>query len=306
MSIAKAEVFECTICGFLSKDDKSILECIKKHKKDDLQDKEYDFYKNLQNTVANFMVTNLKSLNKIDVGDQLITVCRLMGINLDIYSLELSEIYLDSSCKSQCVTYEITGSVSRFSNTEIKSLSVITDVEHQDMFIPKRLSGSFNYSFEKLLEKKRDPCFYTLCNLSKGLDIGTGCSKADSFHYRFRLYIPDFPEISKKWEKLKELRDKSKAYMAEKNMLEKQYKDIRKPSLLISDIEYQQIKSDFDDLCKQSILLNNKISEVSIKMQSRDSYLVSKDSPNYTTPDSSFEFDHDLEAQLTREFCVKC
>ena len=304
MSIAKAEVFECTICGFLSKDDKSILECIKKHKKDDLQSKEYDVYKNLQNTVVNFMVTNLKSLNKIDVGDQLIAVCRLMGINLDIYSLELSEIYLDSLHKKECATYKIHGSLSRVSNAEIKSLSVITGVENQHMSIPKRLSGSFNYSFEELLEKKKDPSFITLCEVSKGLNRGSGGGKADLFHYTFRLYIPDFPEISKKWEKLKELRDKSKAYMDEKNRLEKQYKDIRKPSLLISDIEYQQIKSDFDDLCNQSILLNNKISEVSIKMQSRDSYLVSKDSPNYTTPDSSFEFDHDLEAQLARELCV--
>jgi len=304
MSIAKAEVFECTICGLLSKDDKSILECIKKHKKDDLQDKEYNTYKNLQNTVVKFMVTNLKSLNKNDVRDQLIAVFRLMGINLDVYSLESSEIYLDSLRKKECATYKITGSLHRISNTEIKSLSVITNVEHENIFLPKRLAGSFNYSFEKLLEKKRDPCFSDLCEISEGLDPRSGGGKAESFHYGFALYIDDFPEINKKWKKLKELRDKSKSYIAEKKKLEKQYEDIRKPSLLISDIEYQQIKSDFDDLSSQITLLNKKVSEVSIKMKSRVSYLVSKDSASYTTPDSSFEFDYDLEEQLTRELCV--
>ena len=113
-----------------------------------------------------------------------------------------------------------------------------------------------------------------------------------------------FPELNNKWQALKELRLKKTKYVAEKNRLTEDYEKHRKPVVLISDIKYQAIKSELDEIKEQIEVLTAKRAEIGAKVISRSNELVSKDSPAYTTPDSSFEFDSNMEQDLTQDLGV--
>ena len=92
--------------------------------------------------------------------------------------------------------------------------------------------------------------------------------------------------------------------MAEKNRLTEDYDKHRKPVVLISDIKYQAIKSELDEIKEQIEALRARSVEIATKVSSRAHELVAKDSPAYTIPDSSFDFDSNMESELTQELGV--
>lgn len=126
----------------------------------------------------------------------------------------------------------------------------------------------------------------------------------NSFSYSIKLPLNSFPKLNKKWQALKEIRLKKSSYLIEKERLKKEYDQHRKPVLLISDIKYQAIKSELDEIKEQIEALSVKSVGVATKFSSRVHELVSKDSPAYTTPDSSFEFDPELESKLAQDLGV--
>jgi hypothetical protein len=298
MEITKTEVFECQKCGSISKEKMDIEKCIKKHEKEDLQEKGSAEYKKLYKTVNGFMIKNLHSLSPDDVGEQLISVCNLVGINLDISRISggaITNNYFNSSTtKGEYVTYSIAGYLSRVPTSKLKGKIVP---------IPNHLRNKFNRSFEMLTDPKEYPAFYDLLATLEGID-SSGGSGGSSFSYSFKLFLDSFPRLKKDWQTLTELRLKKISYLGEKKRLEKEYETFRKPIILIADIKYQEIKSELDDLNDRIDQLRERSVGVSSRMNHRIHELVSKDSLAHTTPDASFEFDPELEKALVEKLGV--
>lgn len=299
MEITKTEVFECQKCGSISKKKMDIEKCIKKHEKEDLQEKGSAEYKKLYKTVNGFMIKNLHSLSPADVGEQLISVCNLVGINLDISRISggaITNNYFNSSTtRGEYVTYSIAGSLSRIPTSKLKGKIVP---------IPNHLRNKFSRSFERLTNPKEYLAFHDLLDTLEGIDSSGGGGGTSSFSYSFQLFLDSFPRLKKDWNTLTELRLKKISYLGEKKRLEKEYETFRKPIILIADIKYQEIKSELDDLNDRINQLKERSVGVSSRMNHRIHELVSKDSLAHTTPDASFEFDPELEKALAEKLGV--
>lgn len=242
------------------------------------------------------MIKNLNSLKTDDVGRQLTSVCKLMGINLTISTIRggvPKENYRNSGEKWEYAEYDVSGTFSRIPLSEFKKIEV-----------PTHLRNNFSWSFEKLINPKEYFSFSDIVDLLRGVESGGGGGGGNSFNYTIRLPLNSFPKLNKKWQALKELRLKRANYVAEKKRLTEDYEKHRKPVILIADIKYLAIKSELDDIKEQIEALSVKSAEVATKVDSRVYELVSKDSPAYTTPDSSFEFDSELESELAQDLGV--
>jgi hypothetical protein len=298
MEITKTEVFECQKCGSISKKKLDIEKCIKKHEKEDLQEKGSAEYKKLYKTVNGFMIKNLHSLKPADVGEQLISVCRLVGINLDISRISggaITNNSFNSSTKGEYSTYNIAGSLSRIPTSKLKGKIVP---------IPKHLRNKFDHSFERLADPKGYSAFHDLLDTLEGIDSSNGGGGSSSFSYSFKLFLDSFPRLKKDWQNLTELRLKKDSYLKEKKRLEQEYDKLRKPVILIADIKYQEIKSELDEINEQMEALRKRGVGIATKMSNRIYELVSKDSLAPTTPDASFVFDPVLEKELVEKLGV--
>lgn len=294
MEISKVEVFECHKCGKISKEQGDIISCLKKHGKEEIQGEESIPYRELNDNVVNFMIRNLHSLKLADVGEQLTAACKLIGINLNISRIAGGRHEIDDRDKHrEYISYKIDGSCSRIHETEFKKIS-----------LPKHLKGNLNHYFEILIDPKEYVSFGRICELLAGVSIQGGGGGGNTFNYDIKLWLDAFPELNNKWQALKELRLKKKKYVAEKNRLTEDYEKHRKPVVLISDIKYQAIKSEFDEIKEQIESLRVKSAELGTKVNSRVNELFYKDSPAYTTPDLSFEFDSNMEQELTQDLGV--
>jgi len=293
MEISKVEVFECHKCGKISKKQGDIISCLKKHGKEELQEEESAPYREFHDKVINFMIKNLHSLKPADVGKQLTTASELIGINLNISKIIVGKNEIDTrDNQKEYMTYKIVGSCSRIHETEFKKIS-----------LPKHLKGNLNHHFERLIDPKEYLSFCTICELLAGVTIHGG-SGGNTFNYEIKLWLNAFPELNKKWQALKELRLKRTSYIQEKHRLTEDYDKHRKPVVLISDIKYQAIKSELDEIKEQIEALKVRGAEIGTKVSNRAHELVYKDSPAYTTPDSSFDFDSDMERELTQDLGV--
>jgi hypothetical protein len=294
MEITRTEVFECQKCGSISKKKMDIEKCIKKHEKEDLQKKGSAEYQKLYNTVSGFMIKNLHSLKPADVGEQLISVCKLMGINLDISRISGgTPNNYSSSTRGEYATYSIMGSFSRIPPSNFKKIVV-----------PKHLRNNFSLSFERLTDPKEYISFSNIADLLEGIDSAGGGGGEKSFNYSFKLFLDSFPRLKKDWQNLRELRLKKDSYLKEKKRLEQEYDKLRKPVILIADIKYQEIKSELDEINEQMEALRKRGVGIATKMSDRIHELVSKDSLAHTTPDASFEFDPELEKELAEKLGV--
>lgn len=286
MEISKVEVFECPKCNKISRDQENIISCLKKHRQDELKEEKEKPFLDFSNTIASFMVNNLTSLRPEEVGNHLVSAAKMMGFDIKISSITGGRIGASNweSSGKECAEYQIRASYSKLPG-RIK--------------IPRGFKGKINYNLERILEG--DFSFSRFCDLLTGVTSGGGGGGEKDFSYSFRLYLDRFPEINKKWNLLKELRTKKGAYISEKNRLTAEYEKHRKPVVLISDIKYQEIKSEYDEVKEQIEALRVKSAEIATRMNSRAHELVSKDSPTHTTPDSNFDFDSELEKKLTQE-----
>ena len=292
MQISKVEVFECHKCGKISKNQEHIISCLKKHDKEEIQDEESAPYRELNDNVVNFMIRNLHSLKLADVGEQLTAACKLIGINLNISRIAGGRHGIDDRDKHY-ISYRIDGSCSRIHETEFKKIS-----------LPKHLKGNLNHYFEILIDRKEYVSFGKICELLAGVSIHGGGGSGDSFSYDIKLWLDAFPELNNKWQALEELRLKKTKYVAEKKRLTEDYEKHRKPVVLISDIKYQAIKSELDEITEQIDGLRERSVDIATKANRRAHELVSKDSPAYTTPDSSFDFDSNMEQELSQDLGV--
>lgn len=166
MEITKTEVFKCQKCGSISKKKMDIEKCIKKHEKEDLQEEGSAEFRKLHKTLTQFMIKNLNSLKADDVGRQLTSVCRLMGINLAISTIRggiPKENYRNDGEKWEYAEYNVSGSLSRIPPSEFKKI-----------VIPTHLRNNFSWSFKRLINPKDHASLSDISDLLEGVESGEG------------------------------------------------------------------------------------------------------------------------------------
>jgi len=291
----KIEVFECQECGVISKEESDITACISKHEEQRVIDDEISVYKAYHKKITSYLVDNLTSLKAEEVGIHITSFAKLFGYRLDIASIS-GGIYMQGINHLESVrpTYNISG-----------KLHPIPDGEFEELKVPKIPKDHRDY-FIDLFNKcnKKNVYFSDILRAIKGVETGTG-GEGGNFHYGFRLNIVDFPKIHQNLSDLKIINSKSILFEAEQNRLKSEYTKFRKPAVLISDIRYQEIKSEWDEIHLQMEELKLRSLVVGKEMEQRSEYILSKDAPKHITPAPEFDFDRELRKKLISELGIQ-
>lgn len=277
MEITKTEVFECTKCGALSKDQAEIKKCLQKHRKQEIKkEKEAAFFA-AQNKLHLFMVNNLSSLNENHVASNLIEAAKIIGYKLIFQSID--KVKFGSSYNQNSIlfaSYSASGSFMRDGPSEFEGLKIPT---------------ACNSYISSLLNRRWNNYFGDFICTIKGMDLGTGGGGCDRFHYEIRINLSHFPELKAAHEEYLSLENLRQRYVDRTNALTKDYQANRVPPLLHSDIPYQELKMQFDELNTKIKELQEEESQIKDKLLSRRKHLISVDSTKFVTPDSSFDYD---------------
>lgn len=291
----KIEVFECHECGTISKEESDITACLNKHEEQRVIDDEVSVYKAYHKKITGHLIDNLTSIKAEEVGMHMTSFAKLFGYRVDIDSIT-GGTYMQSINTSDHMrpTYNISG-----------KLRPIPDGEFEELKVPKIPNNHRDY-LRDLLNKcnKSQVYFSDILHAIKGIEVGTG-GEGDKFHYGFRLNIIDFPKIHQDLSDLRIINSKSILFEAEQNRLKSEYTKFRKPAVLISDIRYQEIKSELDEIHLQMEELKLRSIAVGKEMEQRSEYIISKDSPPHITPAPEFDFDRELRKNLISELGIQ-
>jgi hypothetical protein len=291
----KIEVFECHECGTISKEESDITACISKHEEQRVIDDEVSVYRAYHKKITSYLVDNLTSLKAEEVGIHITSFAKLFGYRLDIASIS-GGIYMQGINHLESVrpTYNISG-----------KLHPIPDGKFEELKVPK-IPNDYRDYFTDLFNKcnKKNVYFSDILRAIKGVETGTG-GEGGNFHYGFRLNVVDFPKIHQNLSDLKIINSKSILFEAEQNRLKSEYTKFRKPAVLISDIRYQAIKSEWDEIHLQMEELKLRSLVVGKEMEQRSEYIILKDAPPHITPAPEFDFDSELRKKLISELGIQ-
>jgi hypothetical protein len=291
----KIEVFECHECGTISKEESDITACISKHEEQRVVDDEVSVYKAYHKKITSYLIDNLTSLKAEEVGIHITSFTKLFGYRLDIASIT-GGTYMQSinHPESMRPTYNISG-----------KLHPIPDGEFEELKFPKIPNNYRDYLID-LFNKcnKKNIYFSDILRAIKGVETGTG-GEGGNFHYGFRLNVVDFPKIHQNLSDLKIINSKSILFEAEQNRLKSEYTKFRKPAVLISDIRYQAIKSEWDEIHLQMEELKLRSLVIGKEMEQRSEYILSKDAPKHITPAPELDFDRELRKKLISELGIQ-
>ncbi len=281
MELTKTEVFECIKCGALSKDQAEIKKCLQKHRKQELKQEKDEAFFNIQNKLHLFMVNNLSSLNESHVAFNLIEAAKIIGYRISFESF--SKVKFDSYHNQSSISvasYSVRGSFLRDGPSEFDGLK-----------IPKNCSYNISSMLDKRWGAYWGAYFGDFIRAIKGLDSGSGGGGRESFHYDLKLNLSHFPELKAAHEEYLSLEKLRQRYVDRTNALTRDYQASRVPILLHSDIPYQEAKMQFDEVNSKIKELQEEASQIKGRLESRRMHLISKDSPKFVTPDSSFDYD---------------
>jgi len=277
VELTKTEVFECIKCGALSKDQAEIKKCLQKHRKQELKQEKDEAFFNIQNKLHLFMVNNLSSLNESHVASNMIEAAKIIGYRISFESF--SKVKFDPYHNQNSISvasYSVRGSFLRDGPSEFDGLK-----------IPKNCS----YDISSMLDKRWGSYFGDFIRAIKGLDSGSGGGGRENFYYDLKLNLSHFPELKSAHEEYLSLEKLKQRYVDRTNVLTRDYQASRAPALLHSDIPYQEVNMQFDEINSKIKELQEEASQIRDRLESRRKHLISKDSPKFVTPDSSFDYD---------------
>ena len=285
MELTKTEVFECTKCGTLSKNKEDVIKCLQKHRKEELKaEKEAAFF-NIQTKLRMFFIENLTSFNILEVKNKLIDAAKIVGYNLTLTD-NCSGPNFRSYYQGYAV-YSLNGSFKKEGASEFDGI---------------KIPFSSSHYLSSLLDKKRTAYFGDFISCIKGLDTGNSSGGVENFGYEIRLRLSDFPELNAKYNEFVTLTTAKQAYQSRSQSLLDEYRKNILPTILHSDIPYQEVKADHDELLEKIKDLQAKLSEISSKMSARQDILNNQHSEKYITPSSAYNYDAErlieLKAQL--------
>jgi hypothetical protein len=277
VELTKTEVFECIKCGALSKDQAEIKKCLQRHRKQELKKEKEQAFFEVQNKLHLSMVNNVSSLNENHIASKLIEAAKIVGytISFESFSKVKFESYYNQNGIS-VATYGMRGSFIKNGKSEFGGLKVPSTCSHY---------------VSSLLDNRYSAYLGDFIRTIKGLDLGNGGGGNEQFHYDLRLNLSHFPELKENHEEYLSLEKLRQRYVDRTNALTRDYQSSRVPILLHSDIPYQEVKMQLDELNAKMRQLQEEASQVKDRLESRKKSLISKDSPKFVTPDSSFDYD---------------
>lgn len=292
----KIEVFECHECGTISKEESDITTCLNKHEEQRVIDEEVRVYKAYHKKITGYLTDNLSSLKAEEIGIHMTSFAKLFGYRVDIESIN-GGIYIQSinHPDSMKVPYNISG-----------KLHTIPDGEFEELKVPKIPNNHRDYLIDLFNRcDKKKVYFSDILRAIKGVEGGTGGEGDKTFHYSFSLNVVDFPKINQNFSDLRIINSKSILFETEQNRLKSEYNKFRKPVVLISDIKYQAIKSEWDEINLQMEELKLRSLVVEKEMEQRSEYIISKDAPPHITPAPELDFDRELRKNLISELGIQ-
>lgn len=285
MQISKIEVFECPKCGSLSKEQDFVVKCLKKHRTQELKaEKEAKFHK-LFGKVSNYMIDNLTSLHSDEIQNHLVSAANILGLNLTFSAFRVSTPTRGSFDGGLVLlTIQVVGDIKRNPSSAFDGISIPSGV---------------SFYLTDLL-KNKEPYFGDFIRCINGMDTGGG-GGGGTFHYEIRLILNKFPALFEKLKEFNTLSTKQTTFDNRSSELRLDYNKNRLPAILISDIRYQEILSEREDLSHQNQLLQEKLKIVNENLQMRRNDLVSADMEPFIKPEDRFNYDVDRLNQLKSE-----
>ena len=285
MQISKIEVFECPKCGSLSKEQDSVIKCLKKHRTQELKaEKEAKFHK-LFGKVSNYMIDNLTSLHSDEIQNHLVSAANILGLNLTFSCFRVSTLTRGSLNEGLVqIPIQVVGDIKRNPSSAFDGISIPSGV---------------SFYLTDLL-KNKEPYFGDFIRCINGMDTGGG-GGGNTFHYEIRLILNKFPALFEKLKEFNTLSTKQTTFDNRSSELRSDYNKNRLPAILISDIRYQEILSEREDLSHQIQKLQEKFKIVDENLRMRKNDLANADMGPFTTPEEKFNYDSDRLLQLRQE-----
>jgi hypothetical protein len=212
------------------------------------------------------------------VASNLIEAAKIIGRKLIFQSI--SKVKFDSSYNQNGILvagYSVSGSFMRDGPSEFDGLKIPT---------------ACNSYVSSLLDKRWNNYFGDFIRTIKGIDLGTGGGACERFHYEIRINLSHFPELKAAHEEYLSLENLRQRYVDCNKVLTRDYQSTRVPILLHSDIPYQEIKMQFDEVNAKIKDLQEEELQIKGRLLLRRDYLILMDSPKFVTPDSSFDYDY--------------
>lgn len=285
MQISKIEVFECPKCGSLSKEQDSVVKCLKKHRTQELKaEKEAKFHK-LFGKVSNYMIDNLTSLHSDEIQNHLVSAANILGLNLTFGAFRVSTPTRGSFDGGLVLLpIQVVGDIKRNPSSAFDGISIPSGV---------------SFYLTDLL-KNKEPYFGDFIRCINGMDTGGG-GGGGTFHYEIRLILNKFPALFEKLKEFDALSAKRTTFNNRSSELRSDYNKNRLPAILISDIRYQEILSEREDLSHQIGQLQEKFKIVDENLRMRKNDMVNADMGPFIKPEDRFNYDVDRLNQLKSE-----
>jgi hypothetical protein len=285
MQISKIEVFECPKCGSLSKEQDSVIKCLKKHRTQELKaEKEAKFHK-LFGKVSNYMIDNLTSLHSDEIQNHLVSAANILGLNLTFSAFRVSTPTRGSFDGGLVLLpIQVVGDIKRNPSSAFDGISIPSGV---------------SFYLTDLL-KNKEPYFGDFIRSINGMDTGSG-GGGGTFHYEIRLILNKFPALFEKLKEFDALSAKRTTFNNRSSELRSDYNKNRLPAILISDIRYQEILSEREDLSHQIGQLQEKFKIVDENLRMRKNDMVNADMGPFIKPEDRFNYDVDRLNQLKSE-----
>lgn len=284
MEPTKTEVFECTKCGALSKDADQIKKCLAQHRKEEAKAEKETAFFNIQNKLNFILINNLKSFRSEDVKSILIDAAKMVGYNLNL-TISNSSVAADHYGKL-CANYSVSGSFKKVGTSEFSGVKVP--------------SSCISY-LRQLLDAKHSTYVGDLFRLIKGIDIYSGGGGSENFSYSLKLLMDQFPDLKEAYSEYNVLNVASNAHSKRSLDLSTEYKKNILPTILHSDIPYQELKIEYDELFQKVEELQVQVSKINSKMSARQDVLSNQHSKKFITPESNYDYNAERLTELRRK-----
>lgn len=234
-------------------------------------------YFELEDKIRNYLVCNLKSFDSDDIKKNLLEAANLLGFHISFKHFKTSGPKRKAPNAPWVIDIDAVGKISWSEDSPFEGVRIPHEANH--------------YFYVALQSKK--PFFSDFLSCIKGLELSCGAcgGGSEEFSYQIRMVVNDFPDLLRKWEEVDLLSKMEVSFLKRKNDLYNHYSKNRVPVLLITDIEYQRLLSENEELHERLKELHSEIVVMKGKLSSRQALLIEKDIENYPLPEKDYEFD---------------
>jgi len=283
MELTKTEVFECPKCESLSKKKEDVIKCLQRHRKEELKTEKQRAFFDLQDRLNLILINNLKSFRAEDVKSILVDAARMVGYELNFTGFSHSGLEKDYR-QVLCSNYSIAGSFKKSGPSEFSGI---------------KIPSTCSIYLRDLLDAKHSTYVGDMFRAIKGIDVYSG-GGGENFSYTLKLFVDYFPDLKEAYEEYLVLDGAKKSYISRASELSAEYKKNILPAVLHSDIPFQELQMEYDDLHEKIEDLHAQFSIISSKMSDRQAALYNQHSKKFVIPEEAYSYNSERLVELKR------